>query len=246
MIKICIHMPTLSEQITQQLRDWISQGKLPPGARLEEIPVAQQLGVSRTPVRSALQMLSAEGLIEHRPNRGYTIKEFNLEEIMSAYEARAALEAAACRKAALNGVSTEMAQQLRQCLIVGDGLLAKGRLTPQQELSYQQMNMDLHRLLAQAARSPQVQKYIEHINNAVPQASSRVMRWELDLGILRRSHDDHHRIVAAVLERDAHRAQQLMEEHVYFAGLLFRQSYLQQAAQHAAQQGQKKAPQLRR
>ena len=76
-------MDTLSQHVTDTLRDWVLHGKFSPGARLEEIPLAEKLGVSRTPVRAALATLGNEGLLEHLPKRGYTVRAYDLAEIVA-------------------------------------------------------------------------------------------------------------------------------------------------------------------
>ena len=78
-------MKTLAQNVTDTLRDWILHGHVRPGGRLEEVPLAEQLGVSRTPVRAALGILASEGLIDHQPKRGYLVRAFNMEEIVAAY-----------------------------------------------------------------------------------------------------------------------------------------------------------------
>ena len=77
-------MDTLSQHVTDTLRDWVLHGKFSPGARLEEIPLAEKLGVSRTPVRAALATLGNEGLLEHPPKRGYTVRAYDIGEIVAA------------------------------------------------------------------------------------------------------------------------------------------------------------------
>jgi len=67
-------MQTLAQNVTESLRDWILHGQLRPGSRLEELPLAEKLGVSRTPVRAALATLANEGLIDHQPKRGYMVR----------------------------------------------------------------------------------------------------------------------------------------------------------------------------
>src|SRR5690554_6813992 len=112
-------MDTLSQLVTKRLRHWILQGKLKPGERLEEIPLAEKLGVSRTPVRAALATLGNEGLLEHRPKRGYTVRVYTFDDILGAYEVRSVLEGLACRKAAQRGLSVETLARLRACLEAG-------------------------------------------------------------------------------------------------------------------------------
>ena len=85
-------MRTRSQDVTETLRDWILTGAVSGGERLEEIPVAAKLGVSRTPVRAALAVLEKEGLVDYQPKRGYAVRAFEMEQIFAAYQARGALE----------------------------------------------------------------------------------------------------------------------------------------------------------
>lgn len=94
-------MKTLAQDVTDTLRDAILHGQFKPGTRIEEIPLAEQMGVSRTPVRAALGTLVNEGLIDHQPKRGYVIRAFAIEDIVAAYEVRSVLEGLACRSLSL-------------------------------------------------------------------------------------------------------------------------------------------------
>jgi GntR family transcriptional regulator of vanillate catabolism len=216
-------MRTLAQNVTDTLRDWILHGEVRPGARLEEIPLAEQLGVSRTPVRAALSTLATEGLIDHQPKRGYQVRAFNMEEIVAAYEVRAVLEGLACRNAASRGLSDEQAQQLKGCLASGDRILASGVLRPEDHEPYQQMNVTIHDTLLAASGNPWVTRFAEQAQH-IPFASDRIVLWD-DHAIILRSHGDHHRIIEAVIARDGQRAEQLMREHVYYAGIILRRNY---------------------
>lgn len=216
-------MSTLADQVTHTLRSWILQGILQPGERLEEIPLAEKLGVSRTPVRAALANLGNEGMLEQRGKRGYTVRVYQYEDIIGAYEVRAVLEGLACRRAALKGLSEQAISKLKTCLAEGDAILNKGVLLPEDHAPYQEMNVVLHETLLAAAENSWVTRFTTQAQTA-PFASDRIMLWE-DHGIISRSHQDHHRIVTAVIEKDAARAEQLMREHIYFAGLLLRDNY---------------------
>lgn len=216
-------MNTLADHITQTLRGWVLQGMLAPGDRLEEIPLAQKLGVSRTPIRAALANLGNEGLLEHQPKRGYTVRVYQYEDIIGAYEVRAVLEGLACRRAAQKGLSSLAISQLKACLAQGDAILSKGRLLAEDHHPYQQMNVTLHETLLSAAGNSWVSRFTTQAQ-AAPFASDRIMLWD-DHRVIDRSHNDHHRIVDAVVERDAARAEQLMREHIYFAGVLLKENY---------------------
>ena len=214
---------TLADHVTQTLRGWVLQGVLAPGERLEEIPLAEKLGVSRTPIRAALASLGHEGLLEHQAKRGYSVRVYQYEDIVGAYEVRAVLEGLACRKAAQNGLSSLAVSRLKACLARGDAILSKGQLLPEDHHPYQEMNVELHETLLLAAGNSWVKRFTTQAQTA-PFASDRIMLWD-DHRVIDRSHNDHHRIVDAVMARDAARAEQLMREHIYFAGVLLKENY---------------------
>ena len=216
-------MDTLSQQVTETLRTWILHGRLQPGMRVEEVPIAETLKVSRTPVRAALAALAMEGLIDHQPKKGYLVRSFALEDILAAYEVRSVLEGLACRRFAALGVDEPTAALLQECLREGDEILAKGKLLAEDLAPYQQMNVRLHNALMHGAGNQWIVRFGAQAQ-AVPFASDRIMLWN-DHGVILRSHDDHHRIVQAVISGDAARAEQLMREHVYYAGILLRDNY---------------------
>jgi len=216
-------MKTLSHSVTETVRDWILHGQLRPGERLEEVPLAEKVGVSRTPVRAALATLASEGLIDHQPKRGYLVRGFDVEAIVAAYEVRAVLEGLACRNAALRGLGEEQQAQVLACLAEGDRILAHGELRPQDHEPYQQMNVTLHDTLLQASGNAWVTRFAEQAQN-IPFASDRIVLWD-DHPIILRSHGDHHRIVESVINRDPVRAEQLMREHVFYAGVILRRNY---------------------
>lgn len=217
-------METLSQQVTETLRDWVLHGRFKAGERIEEIPTALAMGVSRTPVRAALAALANEGLIDHQPKRGYVVREFELEVIVAAYEVRAVLEGLACKSAAQRGLSEAQAQVLADCLAIGDRILAKGTLEPEDHEPYQKINVDLHNTLLEASANPWLGRFAEQAHN-IPYASDRIVLWDVEHAVILRSHGDHHRIVEAVLARDSGRAEQLMREHVYYAGIIFKNNF---------------------
>lgn len=209
--------PTTSAKIVgDKLREHILEGVLAPGRRLQQEELATMLGVSRTPLRTALAELTQEGLLEYVPNRGYTVRAFRLEEIRAAFQVRAVLEATACRLVALEGLSERTVDRLERCVEQGDRILAKGRLDPGDLAPYRQMNVGYHEAILEAAANPWLRDFVHRTHN-VPLTSDRIILWE-DFGIIQRSHDDHHRIIRALRQRDPERAWNLMWEHVTFAG----------------------------
>ena len=95
-------------------------------------------------------------------------------------------------------------------------------LLPDDHMPYQQVNITLHNSILEAAGNPWVRRFATQAQ-AIP-ASDRIVLWE-DHGIILRSHDDHHRIVNAIIGRDGARAEDLMREHVYYAGIILKNNY---------------------
>ena len=84
--------PTLSEQAYNQIKDAICQGSVAPGDILSENQIAQQLGMSRTPVREALRALASEGFVEIRNGIGAYVKPLSSKDMEDLYEVRCLLE----------------------------------------------------------------------------------------------------------------------------------------------------------
>lgn len=91
----------LHEEVTNRLRDMIVESKLVPGERIQELQLAQQLGVSRTPIREALKVLTSEGLVELLPLRGAIVKVFTDKDARDMLDVIALLEAFAGERACL-------------------------------------------------------------------------------------------------------------------------------------------------
>src|SRR4051812_10070840 len=81
------------------LRQMLLRGDFKPGERLREIPLAEHAGVSRIPLRLALEQLAHEGLLELRPTRGFVAQEFSLSDVYDSIELRASLEGTAAQLA---------------------------------------------------------------------------------------------------------------------------------------------------
>ena len=89
------HYATYSEQVAETLKQMLLEGRLSPGDRVHETALAEQLGISRAPIREALHMLVTEGLIIHRPQRGKFIMTLTPQEICNSYFVGGVLEGAA-------------------------------------------------------------------------------------------------------------------------------------------------------
>ncbi len=205
-------MKTRSERVAETLRDRILRGEFPAGTHLQEIPLSEAMGVSRTPIRSALQAIAAEGLLDYLPKRGYTVREFSLAEIETAHEVRANLEGMACRLAAERGLTAEQETEFEDILARGDRILAKGRLEEMDRLPWIEMNDAFHGLILDCADNRMLTGLIEQTYR-VPLGSRRVIHW-YDFQAIRGSHQLHHRIFGYIRARKAVNGEALMREHI--------------------------------
>lgn len=203
---------TRSLSVTDRIRTSVLSGEFEPGARLHEVRLSERLGVSRTPIRSALQSLASEGMLDYTPNRGYSVRRFSTSEIVDAYEIRAVMEALAARFAAERGLPEAEREAIERVLAEGDDLLANAELGEEERLAYSVINATFHEAIHSAARCRMLGDMIR-VCHSVPHSSHRnVISFEhMDV---RRRHDDHHRIYDAILACDAYRAEMLMREHV--------------------------------
>lgn len=110
--RISITQQTLGESAYQHLFRGFLNNELVPGTRLLMDELAEQMGISRTPVREALQRLEYEGVIEARGRRGYVVREATAEELDHRYQAREAIEGFATR--AVTSAGGDMVKELRK------------------------------------------------------------------------------------------------------------------------------------
>jgi GntR family transcriptional regulator of vanillate catabolism len=204
-------LPARAASVVDALRRAILSGDLQPGERVQEVPLTERLGVSRTPVRAALQKLASEGLLDYAPNRGYSVRAFPVGEVVSAYEVRAVLEGLAARLAAERGLSEEHRAVLEQCLRDGDTLLAHA-LEEVDRSPYGVINASFHETLHAAAGSRMLSDMVQLCQHVPVSSPRNVVAFE-DRDV-RRRHDDHHRIFEAIIGREPWRAEMLMRDHV--------------------------------
>lgn len=120
-----------------EIRRLILSGDLRPGERVTVRPLAEQLELSPTPIRTALSALERQGMLEARDHRGFFVPQLSLEDFMEIYELREALEGIASRRAAQSPQCAELADQMdalledQRAAVVGGDLVAYGELDVQ-------------------------------------------------------------------------------------------------------------------
>lgn len=199
------------------------RGDVAPGSHLMEKPLAERLGVSRTPVRAALNALAQEGLLIYRPQRGYLVRIFGLKEVVDAYRVRANLEGLACRILAEKGIDSSLDEVLEAALVKGDEILQAGHLRDEDNAPWRSMNETLHQSILNATTNASLID-VTRRTLALPFLSARVVHW-YDYEALKGSHQLHHLIVRAIRRREADRAEAAMREHIWAAAEVISHNY---------------------
>jgi GntR family transcriptional regulator of vanillate catabolism len=222
---------TLSQSVTDRLRTALLEGRFLPDEKLQEMSLSAMLNVSRTPIRAALHSLTAEGLLEYVPNRGYRVRGLDTDRLISVFDIRGMLEGLAARLAAERGMDEATQTEYRLALEKGDSLIEKGKLVRADRDRFAQVNVCIHEAILHAADNRLLNDMIRLCHN-IPISSDSNVLWN-DYAWLRRSHDDHYRMFEAILLRDGSRAEQLMREHVLTVKLHMKDQ-LERAARAAA------------
>ncbi len=208
-----------SIRVLTSLRKAILEGRYPPGGRIAEIPVAGDLGVSRTPVRLAFRTLEQEGLLQRAGTRGFVVRRFSDADILCGLEVRGVLEGLAARRLAERGLTEATRMQLDACVEHGAELLRPGTLTEAAVAGWSTLNAAFHNAIITATDSHAIADAIAR-NNHLPFASSDSI--VIDNQALPREYEklrfaqlQHQLIVDALVHGEGTRAEMLMREHAY-------------------------------
>lgn len=191
------------ESAYEALRALVLDGSLGPGTPVREEAVAARLGVSRTPVRDALQRLVADGLLVRAGARGLVVAELDQQQIVELHAMREVLEALAARLAARHVSEPEivalrdLVRRQRECL--DDPVLST------------RLNNQFHRAVAQAARNRYLWaelKTLVELGSLMPGVDD-VPAWRREAAV-----DEHERVVNAIERRDAEEAAATAAAHV--------------------------------
>lgn len=192
--------PDLVDQVYRSLLDAISEGSLPPGARIMQEDIAEQLAVSRQPVLQALRLLKKDGFVLDAPGRGVLVAPLDVGWLMQIYQVRSALDALAARLAA----------QAR--FRIDPALIRQGRAAARSSDVKAMMAADaqFHGAIYAASGNPLIaqsaQLHWHHIR--------RAMGAVLQVSTMRESiWDEHEAIAKAISAGDAATAEHLIREH---------------------------------
>jgi DNA-binding GntR family transcriptional regulator len=196
---------TRAEELRLHLSDEIVRGALAPGTALDETTLARRFDVSRTPVREAIRMLAASGLVEVRAHRAAMVARPSLEQLVGMFEAMAELESLCAGFAAkrMTGVERRALEDIHEKLRV---LIQSG--DPQR---YHDVNEAFHNCIYKGAHNA----YLAEITLATRARVQPFRRAQFrNLGRLSKSHIEHDRVVEAILRGEHTVASSAMYEHI--------------------------------
>lgn len=194
-----------TEQITKAyegIRKLIINNELGPGQKIIQEKLATQLGVSRTPLRSALRMLEGENLVVAIPRRGMFVRKFSPKEVLEVYQCRAALEGAACRLLA-NRVTAEDIAELSAIFAP----FTNG----------QPIDADAYRMADRAFHEAIIHKCGNSYLKRLTEQGSLLLSIDM-IGVIwppEETLEEHLAIIEALREKDGPLAESLLRKHLY-------------------------------
>jgi DNA-binding GntR family transcriptional regulator len=200
-----LNIASVVDQVYTAIRERISSGSLPRGARVHQEDLAEELGVSRTPVREALRRLAAEGLVEMRTNRGARVADVDQIGMRVSYEARTVIEPGAARLAAALRLPEPIAR-MRAAVV------AQRRSLRNVQRSFE-ANREFHLALAAASGNDFLVQFAERlwvarIGETIYERQVQTQeRMLLDVR-------EHEQIIEAIEAGDGRRAESLTRRHL--------------------------------
>lgn len=203
-----------AEQIANTLEQLVFAGDFQDGERLDEVKLAQQFQVSRTPIREALQVLVTSGMAEQIPRRGVFIRQPGPVELMEMFETMAEIEASCGRLAA-----TRMSDQdLLDLAAVNDR--CQSAIDAADHDQYYSENETFHQLIYRGAANSFLEKQALTLQNRLRAYRRIQLRFR---GRLNQSMKEHSQVLAALQDGDAETAADVLRSHVAVQGEKFHQ-----------------------
>lgn len=199
-----------------ELRKRILAGELAGGTRLFEVPLAEALQISRTPVREAMARLADEGLLDRARGGGFVVRTFGLADVVDAIELRGVIEGTAARLAAERGVDPAALERIAGVVARLDHCFAEMPDCLDFE-GYSELNVEFHHQLAGLAGSEVIRREVERVTRLPFASPSAFLLDRADIAVFQRTMEtaqqQHRELVAAIAAREGTRAEALAREH---------------------------------
>lgn len=220
---ISIPRQVLHQEVAVRLRQRIVEGQLAPGAKLNERELAELLNVSRTPLREAIRMLAAEGLVELLPNRGAVVAQMSAQDVADTFEVIAGLEGQSGELAAQRITEAELAE------IRALHYEMMAAYTRRDLPTYYRLNAQIHAQINTAARNPVLAQTWRTVNARL---QALRFRSNFDEAKWKRAVKEHERMVELLAARDSAGLRALLVEH-----LMHKRDAVLELMKHGALQG---------
>lgn len=201
-----------SAKIRDSLEQRIVEGELGNGKRLDETELSGFYGVSRTPVREALQRLAESGLAEHLPRRGTFVRSPSLSQLVEMFEVMAELECMAIRLAARRATSNDIDA------LEKDNETCRVAVTANDTKKYYEINARLHGRIYQMSGNSFLANEARRLHDRLRPFRRLQLRVR---GRMEESMAEHDIILAALRDGDADRAMETMKKHITIVGVRF-------------------------
>ncbi|WP_288251853.1 GntR family transcriptional regulator [uncultured Hydrogenophaga sp.] len=201
-----IPRPVLHEQVAARLRQMLVEGDIAPGAKLNERALCEALRISRTPLREAIKMLAAEGLVELLPNRGSVAVQLDEEDVRHTFEVMAGLEALSGQLAAERIGAAEVAE------IEAMHFEMLAAYTRRDLSTYYRLNAAIHRAINVAAGNPVLTSTYNQVNARL---QALRFRSNQDGEKWQRAVAEHEAMVAALKARDGAALARVLTQHLH-------------------------------
>lgn len=192
-------------KIFNKIREDILEGRYKDGEALTETRLAEEFGVSRTPIREVIRQLELDGLVESIPNRGVFVVGVTPQDIEEIYEIRILVEGLAARWAA-ERITDEELKALTDAYELMEFYTAKNDIG-----QIARFNTEFHEIIFEAARSKYLKKILTNIQSYIQWARLSSLKTE---GRAERALFEHRAIVEALNNRDSIEAERLIIQHV--------------------------------
>lgn len=201
-----------SAKIRDSLEQRIVEGELSNGKRLDETELSGFYGVSRTPVREALQRLAESGLAEHLPRRGTFVRSPSLSQLVEMFEVMAELECMAIRLAARRATSNDIDA------LEKDNETCRAAVAANDTKKYYEVNARLHGRIYQMSGNSFLANEARRLHDRLRPFRRLQLRVR---GRMEESMAEHDIILAALRDGDADRAMETMKKHITIVGVRF-------------------------
>lgn len=201
-----------ADQIALQLEELIFDGTFEDGQRLDEVRLADQFGVSRTPLREAIQRLALSGMVEMIPRRGAFVRQPGPVELMEMFEVMAELEATCGRLAAMritDAALADLRHANEKCMAAVEARDAD---------SYYTENERFHRIIYHQSGNGFLEQQTRKLHKRLKPFRRKQLRFR---GRMAQSMAEHEAIVAALENGDSAEAEQTLRKHVAVQGEKF-------------------------